>query len=169
MNPITTHRLELVPATAELVRQEIENPMGFFGQLAVDSASDWPSENLADALPFFLEQLEDSPLMVGWLAWYWIHDMAEDSQLVGGGGFKGIPTNGIVEVGYETRIRFRRQGFATEAVGALGAWALTHPDVDVVIAETSTDNISSIRVLSKLEFVQVGPGSEVGLLRFERR
>ena len=87
---------------------------------------------------------------------------------MGGGGFKGAPCKGVVEVGYETRVSCRRRGYATEAVGSQARWALRHSDVNRVIAETRTDNKGSLGVLGKLEFVQVGPGSEVGLLRFER-
>lgn len=169
MNPIATVRLLLVPATADLVRYEIDNRAEFFRQIGVGPVPDWPSENLADVLPFFLEQLENDPSLVGWLAWYWIHDTPEGSQLVGGGGFKGPPADGAVEVGYETRATYRSQGFATEAVGAQVAWALDHPDVERVMAETKTNNHASIHVLHKLGFVHVGPGSEVGLLRFERQ
>jgi RimJ/RimL family protein N-acetyltransferase len=169
MDLIVTPRLRLVPATVDLVRLEIENLNKFFRQLGVEPILDWPSENLAGVLPLFLEQLESDPSLVGWLAWYWIHDTLEGNQLVGGGGFKGAPFNGVVEVGYETRASCRRRGYATEAVGSQVAWALKHPDVKLVIAETRNDNKGSISLLHKLEFVQVGSGSEVGLLRFERK
>ena len=168
MNPIMTPRLRLVPATANLVRLEIESLSEFFRHLWVEPIPDWPSENLAGVLPFFLEQLKKDPTLVGWLAWYWILDAPSGNQLVGGGGFKGAPCKGVVEVGYETRVSCRRRGYATEAVGSQVGWALRHSDVNRVIAETWPDNKGSLGVLGKLEFVQVEQGSEVGLLRFER-
>jgi len=168
MNSITTPRLRLVPATANFVRREIENRDEFFSELGVLPAFDWPSANLARALPFFLEQLENNPSSVGWMAWYWIHETQDNSQLVGGGGFQGAPTDGMVEIGYETRAAYRCQGFATEAVGAQVAWALKQTDVSMVIAETRADNKGAIAVLRKLGFGRVGPGSEANLLRFER-
>ncbi|MFC2078813.1 GNAT family N-acetyltransferase [Candidatus Bipolaricaulota bacterium] len=169
MNPIATSRLRLIPATADLVRLEIENPDAFFGHLEVESTCDWPSESLADALPHFLERLESDPSSVGWLAWYWVHKTPRSSQLIGGGGFKGAPEDGTVEIGYETRAGFRRQGFATEAMRALVSWALGHPEVECVVAEIRFDNSGSLAVLGKLGFSQVGLGSDVDLLRFERR
>jgi len=168
MNSIATSRLRLVAATAELVRLEMEHRNEFFKRLEVATVSDWPSENLSGVLPFFLERLENDPSLVGWLAWYWIDDTEEPSRLVGGGGFKGAPANGVVEIGYETRAVFRRHGFASEAVGAQVAWALEHPEVSLVFAESRSDNQASMGVLRKLGFVQVGPGSEAGLLRLER-
>lgn len=169
MNPIATCRLRLVPATGTLIRLEISNPNEFFRQLEVEPIPNWPSKNLAGVLPFFLEQLENDPSLVGWMAWYWIQETANENHLVGGGGFKGSPVDGMVEIGYETRPAFRRQRFATEAIGAQVAWALGQPDADSVVAKTRTDNYASIRVLRKLGFDQVGAGSEAGLFRFERR
>lgn len=168
MNPIVTARLRLVPTTAELIQLEIENLPQFFSELGVEPIADWPSENLADVLPFFRDQLASNRSLVGWLAWYWILDVPEGAQLVGGGGFKGAPADGQVEIGYETRSDFRRNGIATEAVGAQVAWALRHPDVSLIIAETRDDNVASIAVLNKTGFTHVSPGSEEALLRFER-
>lgn len=169
MNTIETPRLRLVPATAELIRLEIEDLDTFSKQLGVQSVLDRPSENLASVLPLFLEQLENDPSLVGWLTWYWVHDTPEGAQLVGSGGFKGAPTDGAVEVGYETRVAYRRRGFAAEAVEAQVRWALQQLNVQRVVAETQLDNRGSIGVLHKLGFRRAGPGSELGLLRFERK
>jgi len=166
MESIRTTRLHLVPATAELVRAEIEAPDRFFQHLDVEPAADGPSENLRDALPLFYQQLRDAPEDVGWYCWYWI--LAEKRCLVGGGGFKGPPlSDGTVEIGYETRPGHRRCGYATEAVRALAHWALRRQAVARVIAETRADNAPSIAVLGKLDFERSGTASEPDLVRFE--
>jgi len=162
-------RLRLVPATADLVGLEIENLPKFFEQLSVEPIPDWPSEDLANVLPFFLEELENDPSLEGWLAWYWILDTPEGTQLVGGGGFKGFPAGGFVEIGYQTRVAYRRQGIATEAISALATWALKHPAVQCVVAQASPENAESNGLLHKLGFKPAGPGSETGQLRFELR
>lgn len=169
MDPIATPRLRLVPATADLIRLEIDNRAEFFKRLGVEPVPDWPSEDLIGVLPFFLEQLENDLSLTGWLTWYWIHDTPEGAQLIGGGGFKGAPTDGVVEVGYGTRVAHRLKGFATEAVEAQVRWALQHSNVQLVIAESQLDNNGSIAVLRKLGFRQSGFGSDLGLLRFERK
>jgi len=166
MDPIRTPRLELIPATAGLVQAEIEDRARFFERLGVTAADDWPSENLQGVLPLFLDALQD-PENVGWLAWYWI-DRTENA-IVGGGGFKGQPSDdGTAEIGYETRPAYRRRGYASEAVAALTHWALSRPRVRCVFAETKSDNIGSIGVLKATAFVEAGPGSEPGLIGFER-
>jgi len=166
MDPIRTPRLELIPATVDLVQAEIEDPARFFERLGVAVANDWPSENLQRVLPLFLDALQD-PENVGWLAWYWI-DRTE-SAIVGGGGFKGQPSDdGTAEIGYETRPAYRRRGYASEAVAALTYWALSRAGVHRVFAETKLDNIGSIGVLKATGFVPSGPGSEPDLVGFER-
>jgi [ribosomal protein S5]-alanine N-acetyltransferase len=169
MKSIVTPRLRLVPTTVDLIQLEMENLPRFFGHLGVESISDWPSDNLASVLPFFFDQLTSKPSLDGWLSWYWILDTPATCQLVGGGGFKGAPAEGWVEIGYETRAAFRRTGIATEAVSAQVTWALRQPGVAHGIAETHRDNASSIGVLKKLNFVHVGVGSEADLLKFERQ
>lgn len=158
-----------MPATFKLIQLEIENLPQFFKQLGLVPISDWPSDNLNNVLPFFRDQLGTDSSLVGWLAWYWILETSEGSQLVGGGGFKGPPANGEVEIGYETRVPYRRTGIASEAVGAQLIWALNHPSVTHVTAEVHVDNVASIGVLIKLAFDHVGEGSEDALLRFERK
>ncbi len=169
MDPILIPRLRLVPATAELVRLEIDGAPEFFRCLRVLPVADWPPEELQDVLALFARQLEETPELVGWLSWYWVLRSPVREELVGGGGFKGGPVDGTVEVGYSTRVPFRRMGLATEAVGALTKWALDQHGVACVRAETSRENVDSIGVLSRLGYCRVGPGLEAGLLRFERR
>jgi len=169
MNPIVTPRLRLVAATAVLTDLEIEHLPQFFNQLGVEPAPDWPSDNLRDVLPFFRDQLTGNDSLVGWLSWYWILDESDGAKLVGGGGFKGPPSDGMVEIGYETRAAFRRCGIATEAVSAQVNWALAHADVNLVVAETREDNEASIGVLEKTGFKRAGSPSESGLYRYECR
>jgi hypothetical protein len=41
--------------------------------------------------------------------------------------------------------------------------------VDRVIADTGSDNLSSLKLLARLGFTACGPGSESGSLLFERK
>lgn len=51
---------------------------------------------------------------------------------------------------------FWRQGYATEAAGALLQWAFDTSDLNRVQAETDTRNAASARVLEKVGFVREG-------------
>ena len=167
---LSESRLELIPATAALVRAEMECGRPFFHMLGVQPVDGWPPVDTADALPFFLEQLQKGPEMEGWLAWYWVltGKSGEESVLVGNGGFKGPPSSdGIVEVGYYVRPAHRGHGYGTEAVCCLLEHALSRAGVKLVIAQTQHDNEASVKLLEKVGFVCAGEGCEPGLLRFE--
>ena len=167
---LTTEGLQLIPATAELVRAEIGNVDRLFDLLQCEPAVNWPPEETRDALAWFLRQLETAPSeAVGWLSWYWILRDGARRVLIGGGGFKGAPgDDGVVEIGYSVRPGYRRRGFVSEAVAALVGWALRRQGVKRVVAETRPDNVPSVRVLEKAGFRRRGNGIEPGTVRFER-
>jgi ribosomal-protein-alanine N-acetyltransferase len=140
------------------------------GALGAEVPDNWPPETLVDALPFFLQQLKAAPDLAGWLGWYWLWQRGPEvgPLLVCSGGFKGAPqAGGTVEIGYSVLPQFQSQGYASEAAAGLVAWALARPGVDRVIAETLEENLASRRVLARLGFRPVGPGSEPGSLLFE--
>lgn len=85
---------------------------------------------------------------------------------IGGIGFKGVPDeSGTVELGYAIFEQYRRNGYATEAVGGITKWALANEDVRVVTAQTDADNSISQRVLLKNGFVRDGDGEEGPLFK----
>ena len=173
---IRTRRLRLVPATAETTRMETQTGShdALGRELNAIIPANWPPENVRDALEFFAADLEARGGGDGWRAWYWLAAFDFDSNgagqriLVGSGGFKGLPENGTVEIGYGTLDEFQGRGVATEAVEGLIVWAFSQPEIRRVTAEAAADNPASVRVLEKCGFVSVGVGSEPGHRLFER-
>jgi RimJ/RimL family protein N-acetyltransferase len=90
----------------------------------------------------------------------------EDRLVIGEIGFVGTPQNGAVMIGYAIVPSARRQGYATEAIAALAAWALAEPDVEEVRAQTLPDNEPSVRALLGAGFAEQPPGQK--LRRFSR-
>ena len=84
MNRLLTSRLELIPATAALVRAEIDCCEPFFRLLGVEPVDDWPPVDTADALPFFLEQLEKGPEMDGLRGIWSFQGRAKGNQFLWG-------------------------------------------------------------------------------------
>jgi len=83
-------------------------------------------------------------------------------ELVGWGGFKGPPRDGVVELGYEiARSRWGR-GLATAATRAMIAEAFADEEVRLVIAHTMPERNASNRVLEKAGFVYDGEAREGG-------
>lgn len=84
-----------------------------------------------------------------------------DGTSIGGVGFKGVPdSKGIVEIGYGIDEPYQNQGYATEAVKVMLAWALAQEDVICVRAQTDPDNRKSQKVLKKNGFQPAGQGEE---------
>ncbi len=82
--------------------------------------------------------------------------------VVGHAGFHGQPgvnggaTPGALELGYTVFERWRGQGLAREACGALLRWARAEHGVTHFYGSTSPDNAASRRVLARLGFKQTG-------------
>ena len=140
----------------------------------------WPPQLYdAEAATFFFEQLKDKPEQVGWWSWYFVlrretqegetqEGETPERVLIGVGGFKGAPDeNGQVEVGYSVLDPYQRQGFCSEAVAALIAWAWAR-GVQKIVAETLPHLAASIRVLEKNGFDFQGAGSEEGVISYQK-
>ena len=90
----------------------------------------------------------------GWYAIWMI--VRKDGANIGNLSFKGIPEDGIVEIGYGIAEEYRGYGYATEAVETILEWAFDQPGVTCVAAETGPDNAASLRVLEKCGFTPTG-------------
>lgn len=91
--------------------------------------------------------------------WHAIWNMQlndEISKSVGDLCFKGLGSNGVVEIGYGIKKEYEGQGFMTEAVTAMARWASEQIGVTDVEAETDPDNKASQRVLEKCGFIPNG-------------
>jgi RimJ/RimL family protein N-acetyltransferase len=89
--------------------------------------------------------------------------------LIGMAGIEGWPAvTGGVQVGCAFLPEFQGSGYGTEAVNGLTSWALTHPQVERVIAETPIGNDAAGAVLRKLGFALSSSDEQEGLLRFEK-
>ncbi|HEX5910170.1 MAG TPA: GNAT family N-acetyltransferase, partial [Thermoleophilaceae bacterium] len=86
----------------------------------------------------------------------------DPAELVGWGGFKGPPVDGVVELGYEIAEARQGRGLATAAVRAMLAQAFGAPEVQEVIAHTLAERNASNRVLEKAGFAFAREAEEDG-------
>lgn len=172
MTPLRTERLDLVPATLELVEADLDSPLALGKLLGAAVPPSWPpGEYDHDAMEFFRDRLSESAGAVGWYGWYAIlrTDDGGGPVVVGSGGYFGPPgPDGVVEIGYSVAPEFRVRGFATELVRALVSRAFSVPGVVRVVAHTTDANPGSVLVLERSGFTRAGAGSEPGTVRFER-
>jgi len=95
--------------------------------------------------------------------WYaiWMIEL-KDGTHIGELCFKGIDSDGVVEIGYGITEQYQEHGYATEAVKALSSWAFQEPKVLAIEAEIDDKNIASKKVLEKCGFVFTGKNGEEG-------
>lgn len=163
---ISSERLNLVAATPELIRMDVEGHESLGEALDAIVPDSWPPDLYGSrAMQFALAELGEISER-GWWFWYLL-TAGQPSELVGICGFKGRPdAAGSVEISYSILAEHRRQGYATEAVARLVGWAFSHHNVHEVSAETFPHLTQSIQVLKKNGFELTGPGSETGVIRY---
>jgi ribosomal-protein-alanine N-acetyltransferase len=172
---LRTTRLELIAATLEMALAERDDRARLEREHGIRLALPWPPPlNDEASLAWSISVLRElnGVAGAGWGFWYFTLPAVADGEpalAIGNGGFKGGPDHtGTVEIGYSVLEDYQRRGYASEAVEALLAWAFLQRGVRRVIAETYPVLIGSIGVLRKAGFRETGPGSEEGVIRFER-
>lgn len=165
MQELETQRLKLVPFSLELKKVTLTDREKLTEMLGVKIPDTWPGNDLAEALPFFIERTKQDP---AGRVWDVIVIHKADQIAIGGIGFHGEPDEtGMVEIGYNIIPEYEGQGYATEMARAVIAWALQRPEITRVTAECLDTNIGSIRVLEKVGMSRLPPEGE--MLRWEIR
>ena len=117
-------------------------------------------EELKTAYQEMLQGCLDHPEQWKWYAIWIIED--KEGACVGNLSFKGLESNGSVEIGYGIFDEFCNKGFASEAVEAVVKWAMEQSDIKQIEAEADPNNIASQKVLAKCGFVATGVIGEEG-------
>ena len=165
MPTVETKRLQLIPFTLELKKAALKDRTRLVEMLGVYVPEHWPGPDMAEALPFFIENMENAPFEP---AWDWIAIHSRDRAVIGGIGFMGVPDkDGVVEVGYDIVPEYRKQGYATEMARALIGWAFQETDIKVVTASCLDDNIGSIKVLENVSMQRLEP--DENMLKWQLR
>ena len=126
--------------------------------LIIEPLSDSEMENLIaieldldmkQAYSVMLAGCKQNPEQRIWNAVWKMQLNDETGRIVGDLSFKGLDSNGLVEIGYGIKKEYEGQGYMTEAVTAMARWASEQIGVNSVEAETDPDNKASQRVLEK--------------------
>jgi ribosomal-protein-alanine N-acetyltransferase len=128
--------------------------------LGCDVAEGW--DVFGGALRRTRDALAGDPASARWGMRFFVLD--EPRTLVGFGGFKGPPSDGVVELGYAVAPSHEGRGLATAATQAMVREAFAAPGVQAVIAHTRPEPGASARVLEKAGFVHEGevPDEQIG-------
>jgi RimJ/RimL family protein N-acetyltransferase len=96
-------------------------------------------------------RIDDEGIAPEWLSYLFIDP--DGGAVIGLGGFKGPPADGIVEIGYGIAPARRERGYATEAARQLVERAADR-GVTTVIAHTLPETNASTGVLGRLGFTR---------------
>jgi [ribosomal protein S5]-alanine N-acetyltransferase len=152
--------IRLVPATVELLDAALIGDDALARVLGHDVVPGWVT--FRQALRATRDAITSSPGTPVWGARFFVS--GDPLELVGWGGFKGPPDDGVVEIGYEIAEGRRGRGLATAAARAMVAEAFADEQVRRVIAQTLPERNASNRVLRRVGFRGVGQGREDGEL-----
>jgi ribosomal-protein-alanine N-acetyltransferase len=162
---LETKRLQLIAFTLDLKKAAMNDRARLVEMLGVYVPERWPGPDLAEALPFFVENMEKA---LSEPVWDWIAIHKLDQGVIGGIGFMGGPDkDGVVEVGYDIVPEYRKQGYATEMARSLIVWAFQETGIKVVTASCLDDNIGSIKVLENAGMHRLEPDGN--MLTWEMR
>jgi RimJ/RimL family protein N-acetyltransferase len=85
-----------------------------------------------------------------------------DGAVIGDVGFLGPPdATGAISVGCAIIESARRQGYASEALGAVLEWAREQPGLVCVLADTTRSNVASQRLLERAGLRRMGEDGEL--------
>jgi ribosomal-protein-alanine N-acetyltransferase len=157
LRPLHTERLRMVAMDGRGLKAWLDRDLGALRE----ATGAWFREPLdapplfRDDLDFFSSRLAAAPDEIGW--WVWLASLRDGGEAVGVCGLGGPPdADGAVTLGYSVYPHVEGRGYATEAAGALVAWAMEQPGVHMVRATVPLGHVASIRVALKLGMVDVG-------------
>jgi RimJ/RimL family protein N-acetyltransferase len=151
--------VRLVVADPALLEAAIDDPATLGHALDAEVADGWAV--FPEALPRERERVAADPGGPGWGMRLFVLD--EPRILVGFGGFKGPPREGVVELGYAVAPEWEGRGVATAAARELAREAFGSPDVRTVVAHTRPEPGASSRVLEKVGFLAHGEVPDAGI------
>ena len=156
---IRTERLRLIPARRDHYTAMREGDEALGRALGLTVAEGWVGlEDHRDVIINADSFLDEHPGAADW--WMYLFVLEADAALIGVGGFKGEPADGVVEFGYALAPAYRGRGLALEAARALRDHALTRADVHTVQAHTLPEENASTRILRGLGLEKREPLSD---------
>jgi len=150
--------IRLVRADTTLLDAALQGDDALERALGVEVVPGWVS--FTEALPPTRDAAAADPTRVEWGSRFFV--AGHPPELVGWGGFKGPPRDGVVELGYEIAEARQGRGLATAATRAMLEEAFADDRVTAVIAHTLPERNASNRVLEKAGFSFDGKAEDDG-------
>jgi ribosomal-protein-alanine N-acetyltransferase len=168
VSDILTARLALIAITPDALQSEQLADGSLKTITAANVPSEWPPEHWEPhVFELLLQRFSADPTEVGWHRYIALREDDWSRRLIGTlGGFRKAETPEECEVGYSILSEFQGKGYATEATKAMIEWALAHPYLRTISAQTFPSLPKSIRVMEKCGMEFAGAGDEEGTVRY---
>ena len=151
---ILTNRLILIPFTIKICNDILNNNFETIERLGLKRGKNWPDSDTLETLPKIISNLSKVFLPTGFESWMIIKK--ETNEIIGDIGFKGLnKLNNNCDLGYGIIESERRKGYAEEAAKSLINWVLNNDSSITITASTLIDNENSIKLLQKLNFIEI--------------
>jgi [ribosomal protein S5]-alanine N-acetyltransferase len=170
VSDILTARLALIAITPEALQSEqlADGRLGSITSAAVPA--EWPPEHWEPhVFELLLTRFAADSTEVGWHRYIALRHDGSRTLIGTMGGFRKAETPEECEVGYSVVPEFQGNGYATEATQAMMEWALAHPYLRAISAQTFPSLPKSIRVMEKCGMEFAGAGDEEGTVRYRLR
>lgn len=156
----------LIPMTVQDLEDQLTDPKLTARRYNLNGALEKPDEHMSKILDIKLKKMKESPELAIFSTYFLIVAL-EDHEILGTIGYKGAPDeDGTLEVGYGIRGIYRNKGFMTDALMTFTVLGLGLPGVSKIIACTSKDNASSIRVLEKSGYERIYTAQDLYVWRY---
>jgi ribosomal-protein-alanine N-acetyltransferase len=150
---LITERLILIPFTIDICRNILNGDYRDLYALNLKKGRSWPDADVIDTLPRIINNLNKVECPTGFESWMIIKK--DTLEVIGDLGFKGFNNEEEnVDLGYGIINEERRNGYAAEAVSEIIKWAFSTKIVMTITANCLTENMDSINLLNKFNFIQ---------------
>jgi len=151
---IETKRLIIKPLSFDELKKYNTSPGDLANELGLIPSQTLIDQETRDAITNDLLPNVADPNKDPLFYTMWIVIGKSEQAIVGGICFHGEPDEkGEVELGYGTDDQYRNRGIMTEAIAGMIQWISKNKKVKIIKAETDPENISSVRVLEKNDFI----------------
>lgn len=149
LKKLFSERIILINSSAEILEKILDSDEALGNHLDIKIPAVW-TEFGKPPFQYALERIQKHGSDEQW--WSWLPILISENILIGNCGYKGAPTDGSVEIGYEVAEDYRGQGYATEMTIALIQNAFNEKTVRKVIAHTLAEENASVHILRKCGF-----------------
>lgn len=154
IDKLETERLILIPFTTQICKEILNDDFSILSKMGLKKGKSWPDNDVLETLPKIIHNLSLVESPSGFESWMIIKKGT--LEIIGDLGFKGFNfENENIDLGYGIIKEERKNGYAEEAAKAIINWAFSNEIVKEITARCLPDNLGSIKLLHKLDFIEV--------------